>query len=171
MTQPSLAPLDWVFAAVLAASFVLGLWRGLVYEVLSVMSWVAAFVIAQWLAPQAAAALPIHRAPEAGQYAVGFVVVFLVVVFTGGFIAWLTRKLVDSVGLRPIDRTLGGLFGLVRGAVLLLVVAIVINMSPARHSGWWTASKGAAASLAVLRGLKPVLPEQFGRYLPGEREV
>lgn len=171
MTELSVAPLDWLFAAVLAASAVVGLWRGLVYEVLSVMSWVAAFVVAQWLAPQAAAVLPIHRAPEAGQYAVGFVVVFLVVVFTGGFIAWLTRKLVDSVGLRPIDRTLGGLFGLVRGAVLLLVVAIVINMSPARQYGWWTESKGAAASLAVLRGLKPVLPEQFGRYLPGERDV
>ena len=72
--------------------------------------------------------------------------------------------------LRPIDRTLGGAFGLVRGAVLLLVVAIVINMSPARHAAWWTEAKGAAASLAVLRGMKPVLPEQFGRYLPGESD-
>ena len=170
MTGLSVAPLDWVFLAVLAGSFVVGLWRGLVYEVLSVASWVAAFVVAQWLAPQAAAVLPIQRAPEAGRYAVGFVVVFLVVVFTGGLIAWITKKLVDSVGLRPIDRTLGGAFGLVRGAVLLLVVAIVINMSPAREAGWWTGSKGAAVSLSVLKGLKPVLPEQFGRYLPGEAD-
>jgi len=167
---PQVAPLDWVFLAVLAASFVVGLWRGLVYEVLSVMSWVAAFVVAQWLAPDAAAVLPVQHAPEAGRYAVGFVAVFLVVVFTGGLIAWLTKKLIDSVGLRPIDRTLGAAFGLVRGAVLLLVVAIVVNMSPARRYGWWTESKGAAASLAVLRGLKPVLPERFGRYLPGEQD-
>src|SRR5512133_3354366 len=138
-----MAMLDWVFLAVLAASFLIGLWRGLVYEVLSVMSWVAAFIVAQWLAPDAAAVLPLQRAPEAGRYAVGFVVVFLVVVFAGGLIAWLTKKLVDSVGLRPIDRTLGAAFGLVRGAVLLLVVAIVINMSPARSYGWWTASTGA----------------------------
>jgi membrane protein required for colicin V production len=170
VTGLQVAPLDWFFLAVMAASFLVGLWRGLVYEVLSVISWVAAFVVAQWLAPQAAAVLPIQRAPEAGRYAVGFVVVFLVVVFTGGLIAWLTKKLVDSVGLRPIDRTLGGAFGLVRGAVLLLVVAIVINMSPARHAAWWTEAKGAAASLAVLRGMKPVLPEQFGRYLPGESD-
>ena len=169
MTGVSVAPLDWVFVAILVGSLVLGLWRGLVYEVLSVASWVAAFVVAQWLAPRAAAVLPIQRAPEAGRYAVGFVVVFLVVVFTGGLIAWLTKKVVDSVGLRPIDRTLGGAFGLLRGAVLLLVVAIVMNMSPARQYGWWTASKGAAASLAVLKGLKPVLPAQFGQYLPGER--
>lgn len=167
MTGVSVAPLDWAFLAVLAVSFVVGLWRGLVYEVLSVMSWVAAFVVAQWLAPDAAAVLPVQRAPEAGRYAVGFVVVFLAVVFTGGLVAWLTKKLVDSVGLRPIDRTLGAAFGLVRGAVLLLVIAIVVNMSPARGYGWWTESSGAAASLAVLKGLKPVLPERFGRYLPG----
>ena len=48
--------LDWVFLAVLAASLLLGAWRGLVYEVLSVTSWVAAFIVAQWLAPDAAAA-------------------------------------------------------------------------------------------------------------------
>src|SRR5512132_3081418 len=106
-----MAALDWVFVAVLAASLLLGAWRGLVYEVLSVASWVAAFVVAQWLAPDAARWLPVERAPEAGRYAVGFVAVFIAVVFAGGVVAWLTSKLVASVGLRPIDRTLGAAFG------------------------------------------------------------
>ena len=159
--------LDWVFLAVLAASLLLGAWRGLVYEVLSVTSWVAAFIVAQWLAPDAAALLPVDRAPEAGRYAVGFVVVFIAVVVTGAMVAWLTKKLVDSVGLRPVDRTLGAAFGLVRGAVLLLALAVLINMSPARRADWWTESKGAEVSMAALKGLKPVLPERFGQYLPG----
>jgi len=162
-----MAPLDWVFVAVLAASFLLGAWRGLVYEVLSVISWVAAFIVAQWLAPDAAALLPVDRAPEAGRYAVGFVAVFIGVVFAGGLLAWLTKKLVDSVGLRPVDRTLGAAFGLVRGGVLLLALAVVVNMSPARRANWWTESKGAEVSMATLKGLKPVLPERFGHYLPG----
>jgi membrane protein required for colicin V production len=159
--------LDWVFLAVMATSLLLGAWRGLVYEVLSVASWVAAFIVAQWLAPDAAALLPVQRAPEAGRYAVGFVVVFIAVVFAGALLAWLTKKLVESVGLRPVDRTLGAAFGLVRGAVLLLAVAVVINMSPARRADWWTESKGAEVSMAALKGLKPVLPERFGQYLPG----
>ena len=159
--------LDWIFAAVLLFSMLLGAWRGLVYEVLSVTSWVAAFIVAQWLAPDAAALLPVDRAPEAGRYAVGFVVVFIGVVFTGALLAWLTKKLVDSVGLRPVDRTLGAAFGLIRGAVLLLALAVVINMSPARRANWWMESKGAEVSMATLKGLKPVLPEQFGQYLPG----
>jgi membrane protein required for colicin V production len=159
--------LDWVFLAVLAASLLLGAWRGLVYEVLSVMSWIAAFVVAQWLAPDAAALLPVERAPEAGRYAIGFVVVFIAVVFVGAVLAWLTKKLVQAVGLRPVDRTLGAMFGLIRGVVLLLAVAVVVNMSPARRAVWWTEAKGAAISMAVLKELKPLLPERFGRYLPG----
>jgi membrane protein required for colicin V production len=159
--------LDWVFVAVLAASLLLGAWRGLMYEVLSVMSWIAAFIVAQWLAPDAAALLPVERAPEAGRYAVGFVVVFIAVVFAGGLLAWLTRKLVQAVGLRPVDRTLGAMFGVIRGVVLLLALAVVINMSPARRAVWWTESKGAGISMAALKELKPLLPERFGRYLPG----
>jgi membrane protein required for colicin V production len=161
------ATLDWILLSVLGASFLLGAWRGLVYEVLSVMSWIAAFVVAQWLAPDAAALLPVQRAPEAGRYAVGFVVVFIAVVFAGALLAWLTKKLVQSVGLRPVDRTLGAAFGLIRGVVLVLAVAVVVNMSPARRATWWTESKGVEVSMAVLKSLKPTLPERFGQYLPG----
>ena len=45
-----MAALDWIFAAVLLASMLIGAWRGLVFEVLSVLGWVAAFFAAQWFA-------------------------------------------------------------------------------------------------------------------------
>ena len=41
---------DWILLGVLLASMVVGLWRGLVYEVLSLAGWVAAFFVAQWWA-------------------------------------------------------------------------------------------------------------------------
>ena len=161
-----MATLDWVFLAVLLASLALGAWRGLVYEVLSVLGWIAAFVLAQWLAPDAAALLPMGSAGEALRYAAGFVLVFIGAAFAAGWLAWLVKKLVEAVGLRPVDRTLGAAFGLVRGAVLLLAAATVIHMTPLRGGQWWTESKGAGVSTTVLRGLKPVLPERFAHYLP-----
>ena len=162
-----MAVLDWVCVAVLAASLLLGAWRGLVYEVLSVISWIAAFIVAQWLAPQAAAMLPMGNASEVVRYAAGFVIVFVVVVFAGGLVAWMIKKLVEAVGLRPVDRMLGALFGLARGAILLMALAVLANMTPYRSAGWWTESTGAAVATAALKALKPVLPEQFGKYLPG----
>lgn len=162
-----MAALDWVFLAILLASFLLGAWRGLVYEVLSVAAWIAAFLVAQLYAPDVAAMLPMGQAPEVARYAAGFVLVFIGVVFAGGLVAWLVKKLVEAVGLRPVDRTLGAAFGLLRGVVLLMAVAVVVNMSPLRRGEWWLESKGAAISTAAVMQLKPVLPERFGRYLPG----
>src|SRR4051795_390382 len=159
--MPAVAALDWVMVAVLVASFLLGAWRGLVYEVLSVISWLAAFVLAQWFAPRVAAMLPMGAAAEPVRYASGFLLVFIAVVFAGGLLAWLTKKLVQAVGLRPIDRTLGAAFGLLRGAVLLLALAVVINMTALKHGDWWTESTGADVSTTSLKALKPVLPEQF----------
>ena len=111
-----MATLDWIMLTVLAASALLGAWRGLVYEVMSVLGWLASFILAQWFAPQAAALLPMmQNAGESLRYAAGFVLVFVATAFAGGLLAWLTKKLVEAVGMRPVDRTLGAAFGLVRG--------------------------------------------------------
>ena len=163
-----MAALDWVFVAVLLASLLLGAWRGLVYEVLSVMSWIAAFILAQLFAPEVAGMLPMDGSGQAVRYAAAFVLVFIAVVFAGALVAWITKKMIEAVGLRPVDRLLGAVFGVLRGVVMLLALAVVVNMTPAlTRADWWTDSKGAAMSTAALKQLKPVLPERFGQYLPG----
>jgi membrane protein required for colicin V production len=162
-----MAALDWVFIAVLLVSLLLGLLRGLVYEVLSVLSWITAFVLAQWLAPTVGAWLPLGTSSEPLHYAAGFAAVFVAAVFAGGLAAWAMRRLVEAAGLRPVDRALGAAFGLVRGTVLLLALAVVVNMTPLRKDAWWTESVGAGVSTTALKGLKPVVPEEFGQYLPG----
>lgn len=158
--------LDWIFVAVLCISMVVGAWRGLVYEILSVANWIAAFVLAQWFGPAAAQWLPISGATEGVRLVAGFVVVFVMALFAGGMLAFLIRKLVASVGLRPVDRVLGAVFGIVRGVVVVLALAVVVGMSPLRTSLWWTESNGAQVAVVALHGFKPVLPEEFGKYLP-----
>lgn len=161
-----MATLDWVVLGVLLASVLFGAWRGLVYEVLSVLSWIAAFVLAQWLAADVAAMLPMDEAAEAVRYAAAFVVVFIAAVFAGALLAWVTKKLIESVGLRPADRALGALFGLVRGVVLVLVLAVVVYITPLKEGAWWKESLTAGVATAALRGLQPVVPERLGRHLP-----
>ena len=143
----------------------LGAWRGLVYEVLSVLAWAAAFYTAQWFAPQVAVMLPLQSVSEPVRYAAAFVLVFIVAVFIGGLLAFLVKKLIDAMGLRPVDRTLGAAFGLLRGVILLLAATVVINMTALKSAAWWQESKGAEALAAALHGLKPMLPEQFARYI------
>ena len=143
----------------------LGAWRGLVYEVLSVLGWAVSFYAAQYFAPVVAGWLPLQSSSETVRYTAAFVLVFVAAVFTAGLLAFLLKKLTESIGLRPVDRTMGAAFGLVRGVILLMAVAVVINMMALEKSLWWQESKGAPVLNATLKGLKPVLPEQFAKYL------
>ena len=156
---------DWVLAAVLAFSMLLGAWRGLVYEVLSVLGWAASFYAAQYFAPIVSGWLPLQSSSDAVRYAAAFVLVFVAAVFAAGLLAFLLKKLVAAIGLRPVDRTMGAAFGLVRGVILLLAAAVVISMTALKDGDRWQESIGAPVLSATLKGLKPVLPEQFAKYL------
>ena len=129
------------------------------------LGWAASFYVAQWYAPHAATLLPLQSASEPVRYAAAFVLVFIAAVFAAGLLASLLKKLVEAVGLRPVDRTLGAAFGVLRGVILLLAAAVVMDMTALKSSLWWQESRGASALTATLQGLKPVLPEQFAKYL------
>ena len=162
-----MATLDWVFAAILLLSMGVGLWRGLVFEVLSLAGWLASFVLAQWWAPAVAEWLPLGQWSPPLRHVAGFVVVLIGALVVAALLARLARKLIEAVGLRPIDRILGAAFGLLRGFVIVLAVAVVAQMTPLRDMQVWSESAGAQAAAQALKGLKPILPERFGQYLPG----
>lgn len=157
---------DWILIALLTASMLVGAWRGLVYEVMSVIGWIAAFLLAQWFAPEVADKLPMQSSGETLRYAAAFVVVFIASVFAAGLLSSLMKKLISAVGLRPVDRILGAVFGVFRGLILLLALSVVVHMTALQESDWWVESKGGAMLITMLKGLRPMLPEKFGAYLP-----
>ncbi len=157
---------DWILLALLAASMLLGALRGLVYEVLSVMGWIAAFLLAQWFAPTVAEKLPMQGPGETLRFAAAFVLVFIASVFAAGLISALMKKLISAVGLRPVDRILGAIFGAFRGLILLLALSVVVHMTALHESEWWLESKGGPMLMTLLKGLRPMLPEKFGAFLP-----
>jgi membrane protein required for colicin V production len=160
------ALLDWIAVVLVAVSMLQGLLRGLVYEVILLAGWVAAFLCAQWLAEDVGRWLPFGDPAATWRYAAGFVLVFVAVAFSIGLVAAATRKLVAAIGLRPVDRVLGGVFGVARGAVMLLAATVVVHLMALSDSAWWHESHSANVLDAALQGLKPALPEKLASYLP-----
>jgi len=165
MTMNEIGWVDWALLAVLLASVIVGLVRGLLFEVLSLLGWVAAFVAAQTLAPDVAPHLPVGAAGSALNHGAAFAVVFVLALIVWMLTARLIRLIVHATPLTLIDRTLGGVFGLVRALVLLLAVATVVSFTPAVRAGPWQASLGAAWLGVLLSGIKPVLPPALARHL------
>ena len=156
---------DWVLLAVLLASVIVGLVRGLVFEVLSLLGWVAAYVAAQMFSSELAPHLPVGAPGSALNQGASFAITFVLALIVWMLLARLVRLIVHATPLTLVDRTLGGVFGLVRALVLLLAVTTVVSFTPAVRASSWQASHGAAWLGVLLSGLKPVLPQAVARHL------
>jgi membrane protein required for colicin V production len=154
-------PVDVALALVVLTSAVLGAWRGLLYEVLSLLSWVAAFFAAQTWASDAAAWLPLGQVGEPWLTMAGFLSVFVCTAFAGGFVAWVVQKLVAQLGLRPVDRTLGAVFGAARGLLLVTLMVLAVGFTPWAEHEVWTSSSGVQALSGGAQQLRQWLPENL----------
>jgi len=161
-----LAWVDVTLLGVLAVSVLVGLWRGLVHEVLSLAGWVAAYFAAQWATPQLAPHLPVGAPASALNEGVAFAVAFIVVLIVWGLGARAVSMLVKATPLGVPDRLFGALFGVLRGGVLLLAVATLVAFTPLRKAPSWQESRGAAWLGSALAALKPALPAHMSRFLP-----
>jgi len=162
----SLGWVDWMFLAILAVSVVVGLWRGLVLEVLSLLGWVAAWFAAQWLAPDVAPHVPVGRAGSALNFALAFVLAFLAALLVWALLARLLRLAIHATPLGAVDRVLGAAFGVARALVLMLVITTVVMLTSLAQSHAWRSSLGAAWLDKALGGIKPMLPPGLARHLP-----
>lgn len=161
-----MAALDVILAAILAFSVLLGWWRGLLYEALSLLTWIAAYMVAQRWAGDAAEWLPLADWSDPLRYAAGFVVLFVVALFAGGLLAWLARLTARSVGLRPMDRVLGAAFGAVRGVFILMAIAFLVQHTPWVDSPVWREAVGARWLGYGLAAVKGLVTAQMAVYFP-----
>lgn len=161
-----MAVLDGVLLGIVLVSMLLGAWRGLVFELFSLVGWVAGFFVARMLAQDVAAWLPLDGFDVTVRYGMGFVVVFVLAVFVWGLLSALAKKLIEVVGLRPVDRTLGAVFGVLRAAVLVLVLGVVVVSTPLHTQNWWTQSLAAPWLAQVVASILPALSEEWGRLMP-----
>lgn len=162
---PDLPWLDWALLFVLALSMLVGMVRGFVFECLSLAGWVVAWFAAQWGSPLLAPFVPLGTAGSALNLGLAFALAFIGALMVWVLLARLVRLLIHATPLSVIDRLLGALFGLMRGAVLLLAVATVVALTPASQSKSWRASEGGRWLGQALATLKPLLPEPVARLV------
>jgi membrane protein required for colicin V production len=158
--------IDWALLAMALLSIGVGAWRGLLYEVLSVFAWIAAWWAAQAFGPTLADDLPMGNAATPLRMAAAYTLVFVGVAFAGGILAWLVQRLAAAVGLRPIDRVLGAVFGGLRAGIVLLALCVVVGLTPWADHPMWRTSWVAAGATEVLNTLRPLMPHELTRLLP-----
>ncbi len=159
-------PLDWLAIAALGVSALVGVLRGAAYELISLGGWVAAIVVAHLGAPWVALRLPSAIAAPELRAGVGWGVCFIATLLASGLLATLARLLLRSTGLGLFDRSLGALFGLARGVLLVLVALFTARYTALPHSTLWQTSLVVPPASAALDALLPALPNAVAHALP-----
>ena len=136
-----IAVADIGILVIVAISGLISLVRGFVKEAMSLVIWVAAFVIAMTFS-EAASELLINFIELASlRQLAAWDGLFVGTLLVGAMVNFLLGKLVSSTGLGGTDRTLGLVFGVFRG--LLVVLALVIALPkaiPVEQDPWWQES-------------------------------
>jgi membrane protein required for colicin V production len=120
-----MATIDIIILLIIGISCLLGLFRGLIKEALSLVFWVGAIVAATFFSTLAGGWMSGFIASPLLQRVVGFIVIFVLVVFIGGLISNGISRLMSEAGLGAADRALGALFGILRGAVIVTVIVML----------------------------------------------
>src|SRR6266446_7181630 len=157
--------LDYAVLGVLALSTVWGIWRGFAREVVSLTGWVIAFLVANLLAGPLGDKLPESLAQPELRVIIVFAAVFLLMLAVTTLIGLLLSKILKEMGLGGLDRTLGGVFGLARGFLIMLAFALFAGLTSLPREQVWTGavSRNLLEHSALV--LKAWLPPAFAERL------
>lgn len=128
--------IDWVLLVVMTSSTLLAVLRGFVHEITGVALWVLALFGAYKLGPFVAAPLSDFLIPPLPEI-IGFILIALFTLLLGRLIRATLKELVTASGAAPLDKFLGGIFGMMRGVAISVIIAVLIALTPLPNERVW----------------------------------
>ncbi len=157
--------IDYAVLAIIGVSVLLSIIHGFVRELLSLASWIVAFLVAQFFAVEAAALLPQAIPYESVRLLAGFLLVFLTVLLLSTLLAIAISSLIKRAGLGAADRMLGAVFGLVRGLAVVTVAVLMAGLTALPSTPAWRQAMSSAPLEALANTIKPWLPSDLSKHI------
>lgn len=134
--------LDLSIIIFLILSAGLGLWRGFVVEVILLVPWIIAIAAAIIGAPLVSEHV-LSGIHESGlRIMLSFFVIFIpLLIVTRIFARIACFAVKDLASFSATNRLLGTIFGVIRGAAIVLLVLMLLEGLGFNHSRWWNDSK------------------------------
>jgi membrane protein required for colicin V production len=156
---------DYAIIAVLLVSVLMGLFRGLISEVLSLAIWIAAFWVAWTFGPSVAGYFEHSIELPSARMLVAYGLCFIVVLIAGALVRFVISRLVEETGLSGTDRLLGMFFGFARGVLVVTLAIFLLGFTPFPRDPWWRESQLLPHFESVAGWLGERLPEGVRKYL------
>ncbi len=150
---------DYVFLTIVGISALVGMWRGLVSEVIALAAWFVALLAAWMYASSFSSMLGSVIADPGWRHVASFALIFVGVLLLAAVFRFLIRELLRAVGLGAVDRFFGTLFGVTRGVAIAFVLVLIGGLAGMAAEPWWQQALFAAPLETAVVAAKPWLPE------------
>lgn len=157
---------DYIVLTILGVSAILGLMRGLIREVLSLIAYVVAFVAAVWWGPTVSGWLAPYLDNDLLKTALAYAAVFILILLLIGLVNVTLATLIKKTGLTPADHGLGALFGLIRGTLIVLILVAAAGYTDLPQEPWWRDARLARTTIQGVQQIKLWLPPSLASWLP-----
>ncbi len=155
---------DYLILGIVLVSAIIGLFRGFFREIISLVAWVAAFLLAIHFTEPVSQLFENSISTPSLRKAVAGTGLFVLVLLLGGVANFLIGKLVSSSGLAGTDRAIGGVFGVVRGAVLVIILMLLAALTPMPQDPWWQDSHFIPRLEPYAEWARGLLPVEISKY-------
>ncbi len=151
--------------AVVGLSIMLGMMRGFVREVFALLGWIVAFMVANQLASPLSQFLPASISAPTIRLLGGFIAAFGLSLLIMSLITKVLSELIKLIGLGGFDKILGGVFGCLRGVVIMVILVIISGLtSLPKQEGWRNAMFSSPLEALAIKVL-PSLPDTLRNHV------
>jgi membrane protein required for colicin V production len=159
---------DYAVLVIIGISILISLMRGAVREILSLLGWVMAFYIARTYSMTVVPMLPYGIPSEKLKMLAAFILLFLAVLLITSLIAIAISSLLKEIGLGWLNRLLGGIFGFLRGLLIVTVLMLLAGMTELPKDERWTNAMFSAPLEALVKTVLVWLPKSITQHVSFE---
>lgn len=155
---------DLIILSIIVLSVVVSLMRGFVKEAMSLAGWLVALWISMTFSSGMAELFGSSIKDPTLRLLAAFVSLFVLSLIVGSIINFFASQLVQRAGLTGVDRTIGGVFGVLRGVLLVTIIVMLLGLTTLPKESWWDESFLMFRFEAIATWLKDLLPDDISRY-------
>ncbi len=156
---------DYAVLVLIGVSILLSVMRGFLREVMALLSWVVAFWVANLYTVQFAPMLPASIPTPELRLLAAFVALFLATLLVMTLISITVGHFLKAIGIGPIDRALGAVFGFTRGMVIVLVLVMLAGLTNLPKAPMWKNAMFSSPLEMLVMQFKPWLPAELAKRL------
>ena len=157
--------IDYAILAIVGISGVISLMRGFIREALSLAGWIVAFWIALAFSGWVATWLDGYVSVPSVRVVIAFAAIFFGVLLVCGIVLRLAGLLVERTGMSGTDRSLGIVFGVLRGIVIVGLLVLLAGLTPLPLDPWWDQSIFLPHFVELANEIRVFLPPEIQQQI------